>query len=261
MDFINENDLQLSGAVNIEQKRAIADAIGKIQIAKACPRNEAQAIANILAICNNFDFADKAKYAVKFSSTVSTGLSIRAAQEFARLWGNIDYGCKVLNQREESTEYMVFAWDVENNIRSEEIFLATHYAPRKNQTGQTTMQLQKDTALIPLLKAQTSKHLRECILGVLPQIIRINAINQITNTISKGMPSIEKTISAFSEINVSQKQIFSYLGVSDLSQITTDNILTLRSIYRTIKDGEESIDYFFAPNKNKIELSAPPPIS
>ena len=51
------------GTVAIEASRAVAEAQGKLYIAKAFPRDETRARTAVMEVCSRYEFASKAFYA------------------------------------------------------------------------------------------------------------------------------------------------------------------------------------------------------
>ena len=84
MDNINQ------GTVAIEASRAIAEAQGKLVIAKRFPRNEITAYAKAMEACQRPTMAAKAFYSFPRGGQTVEGPTIRFAEELARCWGNID---------------------------------------------------------------------------------------------------------------------------------------------------------------------------
>ena len=80
------------GTVAIEASRAIAEAQGKLVIAKRFPRDEVASFAKAMQACQRKGMAEKAFYAYPRSGQTIKGPTIRFAEELARCWGNIDYG-------------------------------------------------------------------------------------------------------------------------------------------------------------------------
>ena len=112
-----------AGAVAIESERAIAEARGKIQVAKMFPRSMAQAMAEFMDACKSPDFANTAFYAVP---NRGSGPSIRFMEEAARCYGNMQYGHRELSRSDGKSEVEVFAWDVERNNESKRQVTVLH---------------------------------------------------------------------------------------------------------------------------------------
>ena len=120
LDNINQ------GTVAIEASRAIAEAQGKLVIAKKFPRNEIAAYAKAMEACQRPTMAAKAFYSFPRGNQTVEGPTIRFAEELARCWGNIDYGIKELSQDDGKSEMQAYAWDLETNAQSVQNFTNPH---------------------------------------------------------------------------------------------------------------------------------------
>ena len=114
------------GTVAIEASRAIAEAQGKLVIAKRFPRNEVEAYAKAMEACQRPSMAMKAFYSFPRGGQTVEGPTIRFAEELARCWGNIDYGIKELSQDDGKSEMQAYAWDLETNAQSVQNFTNPH---------------------------------------------------------------------------------------------------------------------------------------
>ena len=106
------------GTVTIESSRAVAEAQGKLVIAKNFPRDEVEAYAKAMEACKRKSLAEKATYSYPRAGSTISGPSIRLAEELARCWGNIDFGVKELSQKEGESEMQAYCWDMETNTIS-----------------------------------------------------------------------------------------------------------------------------------------------
>ena len=136
MDKINQ------GTIAIEANRAIAEAQGKLVIAKRFPRNQVDAFRNVMESCQRKGIAEKAFYSYKRGGQVVSGPTIRFAEELARCWGNIDYGIKELSQDDGKSEMQAYAWDLETNTISIQNFTNPHY--RETKEGRKKLTSDRD---------------------------------------------------------------------------------------------------------------------
>ena len=124
-----------AGAVTIEEARAIAQVQAAIISAKKFPRNEVVAFQKIRELCGRYPFAESATYSFQRGfdergrPNLIKGLSIRAAEEFARIWGNIQFGIVELSRKGGTSEMLAYAYDLETNTRSESTFTVEHAKP------------------------------------------------------------------------------------------------------------------------------------
>lgn len=96
------------GTVTIESSRAVAEAQGKLIIAKRFPRSETEAYTKVIAACKRRSLAEKAMYSYPRSGSTISGPPIRLAEELARCWGNIDFGIKELSQKDGESEMQAY---------------------------------------------------------------------------------------------------------------------------------------------------------
>ena len=136
LDKINQ------GTVAIEASRAIAEAQGKLVIAKRFPRDEVTAYAKAMEACQRPKMAEKAFYAFPRGGQTVEGATIRFAEELARCWGNIDYGIKELSQGDGKSEMQAYAWDLETNAQSVQNFTNPHQ--REQGKKMVTLTSQRD---------------------------------------------------------------------------------------------------------------------
>ena len=132
LDNINQ------GTVAIEASRAIAEAQGKLVIAKKFPRNEIAAYAKAMEACQRPTMAAKAFYSFPRGGQTVEGPTIRFAEELARCWGNIDYGIKELSQDDGKSEMQAYAWDLETNAQSVQNFTNPHQREKTDKRTRTT---------------------------------------------------------------------------------------------------------------------------
>ena len=75
------------GTVAVESSRAIAEAQGKLIMAKRFPRSYMDSHAKALEACRRKSFAEKAFFSYPRSGQTVTGVTIRFAEELARCYG------------------------------------------------------------------------------------------------------------------------------------------------------------------------------
>ena len=100
------------GVIEIESSKAVAEAQGKLVIAKRFPRDEIKAYDKLMVACSRPDFAENATYSYPRERTTISGPSIRLAEEAARCWGNVDFGIKELSQKEGESEMLAYCWEI-----------------------------------------------------------------------------------------------------------------------------------------------------
>ena len=202
LDNINQ------GTVAIESSRAIAEAQGKLFIAKRFPRNEIAAHAKAMQACQRRGLAEKAFYSYNRGGSTVSGPTIRFAEELARCWGNIDYGIKELSQDSGKSEMQAYAWDLETNAISSQNFTNPHI--REKGGAGVTLTSQRD--IYEVNANMGARRLRARILAILPADFVDAAIAQCKKTLAgqDGEPLVDRVknmVVQFEKMGVTREQI------------------------------------------------------
>lgn len=246
-----------AGTVAIEQSRAVAEALGKIQIAKAYPRSLSEAYAAVEKSCSRPSFADIATYAYPRGSQTITGPSIRLAEELARCFGNIQYGIRELSQRQGESEMQAFAWDMENNVERTMNFTVKH--ERHTRSGVTKLTDPRD--IYEMTANQGGRRVRACILAVLDRDLESFALDVCKRALAGNASvsisdRIRTMVSEFAKIGIQSQHIEQRMGVR-LDDLLPDQIAELRSIFNSLRDGmSRASDWFNVPAAGEPSNSA-----
>lgn len=241
-----------AGAVAIESERAIAEAQGKLIVAKRFPRDQAEAFERVMNACARPGLAATAFYSYSRGTEKISGPSIRLAEELARCWGNIDYGLRELSNRDGVSEMEAYAWDLETNTQSSQKFTVRHIRDTRN--GAKELGEQRD--IYELTANMGARRLRARILAILPDDLVDAAVRQCRKTIagdnSKPLKDrIKDMISAFSPLGVTAKHIGEYLG-HEIGKIVPEQLAELQGIYISIRDGQSKVGEWFG-----VQIEAP----
>lgn len=234
-----------AGTVAIESERAIAEAQGKLIIAKRFPRDEAVSFARSMDSCRRPTLATVGNYKFPRGGQSVSGPSIRLAEELARCWGNIDYGIRELSRREGESEMEAYAWDLETNTMSSQKFAVRHI--RDTKGGGVALKDERD--IYELTANQGSRRLRARILAILPSDLVDAAVAECRKTVAgdNTVPiadQIRTMTQAFSKMGVNADMIAAKLG-HPLDDVTPDELIDLREIFASIKDGMAKVGDFF----------------
>lgn len=241
-----------------ESQRAIAEIRGAILMARHFPRDEDRAVAKVVSMCKRLGFAEEASYSFPRGSTTVEGPSVVLARGIASAWGNIRYGKRVLRDDGETILIEAFAWDVETNtfITDQDEFKSLVQRKRDGQTKWVTPDERDKRELI---NRRGAICIRNCLLQVLPKDVVDKAFEDCKRTVKKGVSEnrediIRAIIAAFDEYGVTKEQIEGWIAglrhVDEVSirAITEDEVVQLRGILTSIKDGNSSpSDYFGKP--------------
>ena len=249
------------GTVAIEASRAIAEAQGKLVIAKRFPRDEVEAYAKAMEACQRPTMAAKAFYSFPRGGQTVEGPTIRFAEELARCWGNIDYGIKELSQDDGKSEMQAYAWDLETNAQSVQNFTNPHKREKTDKRTKTvvmeTLTGQRD--IYENNANMATRRLRSRILAILPAWFVEDAIEECKKTLAgrNNTPLIDrvkKMVVAFAKIGVTQEQIEKRLK-KKIDTMNADDFVEYTGIYNAIKQGESKIAEWFESDPIASDLT------
>ena len=255
LDNINQ------GTVAIEASRAIAEAQGKLVIAKRFPRDEVDAYAKAMQACQRPSMAAKAFYSFPRGGQTIAGPTIRFAEELARCWGNIDYGIKELSQDDGKSEMQAYAWDLETNAQSVQNFTNPHQREKTDKKTKTVV-MENLTSQRDIYENNTNmatRRLRSRILAILPSWFVEDAIEECKKTLAgqNDMPLIDrvkKMVVQFAKLGVTQEQIERRLK-KKIDTMNADDFTEFIGIYNAIKQSESKIADWFESEKVANDLT------
>ena len=243
------------GTIAIEASRAIAEAQGKLVIAKRFPRDEVQSYAKAMEACQRPTMAAKAFYSFPRGGQTVEGPTIRFAEELARCWGNIDYGIKELSQDDGKSEMQAYAWDLETNAQSVQNFTNPH----KREQGKKMVNLTSQRDIYENNANMATRRLRSRILAILPSWFVEDAIEECKKTLAGRndtplIDRVKKMVVAFAKIGVTQDQIEKRLK-KKIDTMNADDFVEYTGIYNAIKQGESKIAEWFESDPIASDLT------
>lgn len=230
------------GAVAIEQERAIAEAQGKLVLAKRFPRDTAIARREIMEACKDYALAEVAFYSLPRGGESIEGPTIKLAEELARCWGNIDYGHRELSRSDGKSEIEVYAWDTQTNTTSTRQLTVRHVIDLK---GGKSRPCNSEKEIDDLVARKASSQLRGRILAVLPKYLVQAAIQLCQRTLEGGngislSARIDRMVSAFAKIGVDDKMLSRRLG-HPIGDTTAEELVELIGVFTSIKEGHFTV--------------------
>jgi hypothetical protein len=237
--------------IEVEQQRAMAEVQSAIVLAKKFPRNHVEAVDRIMLACQRPGLAEQALYSYARGGTEITGPSIRLAEAAAQNWGNLQYGIKELEQRLGESTVEAFCWDMETNVRQVKVFQVKH--ERHTKKGSYALSDPRD--IYELTANQGARRLRACILGIIPGDIIEAAVSQCEQTLKAkadtSPEALKRLVEAFLSFKVSKDQIEKRIQ-RRLDTITPAQLIQLRKIYNSLKDGMSVASDWFEITEIKI---------
>lgn len=227
---------QSQALVEVENQRAMAEVQGAIVLAKKFPRNQIEAMDRIAVACQRPGLAEQALYTYSRGGTEITGPSIRLAEAIAQNWGNVQFGIKELEQRNGESTVEAFCWDMETNVRQVKTFQVKH----ERYTKKGSYKLEDPRDIYELAANQGARRLRACILGIIPGDVIESAVSQCEQTLKAkadtSPEALKKLVDAFSAYSITKDQIEKRIQ-RRLDTITAAQLIQLRKIYNSLKDG------------------------
>lgn len=242
-----KNDTNQGSELKSVEGRAVAEVQAQYVIAKRFQRDENASLVRIINACKRPLLAEQAIYAYPRGGALITGPSVRLAEALAQAWGNIDCGVREVSQSNGVSVAEAYAIDLETNVR----IVKTFHVPHVRDTKQGRKRLTDSRDIYEAVANQGARRLRACVLGVIPADVVDASVRQCTKTLeSSDVPiseQIRKLVLAFDEIGVKTEHIEQRLG-HKLDAIIPAEIVTLRGIYKSIKDGMADRSQFFNIN-------------
>lgn len=228
-------------------------------VAKRFPRNEEQSMDRILTACTRQTLAESAIYSYPRGGQEITGPSIRLAECIAQNWGNIDFGYIELEQRNGESQVMAYAWDLETNTRQSKVFSVPH----RRDTNKGSYALTDARDIYEVVANQASRRVRSCILAVIPGDVVDSALKQCEATLkgasANGKKPLDELITdmvlAFDRCGVTEEMLSAYIGKS-IEAFNEKDVLKLRKVYTSLKDGIVGNDYFLQRMKDAVKPAA-----
>lgn len=234
------------------ESREIAEVQAAVVMAKRFARDQVQAWDRIMAACKRPTLAEAALYEYSRGGTPITGPTIRLAEAIAQAWGNMQFGIRELDQRNGESTVEAYAWDLETNTRQSKVFQVRH--ERFSKRGSYELKDPRD--IYELTANQGARRMRACILGVIPGDVVEAAVKQCEETLkSKADTSPEamaKMVDAFAAFGVTKDQIEKRIQ-RRLDSITPAQVIGLRKIYNSLKDGMSSAGDWFEASETPAQ--------
>lgn len=243
------------GTVAVESSRAIAEAQGKLIMAKRFPRSYTESYAQAIEACQRKSFAEKAFFSYPRAGQTVTGVTIRFAEEMARCYGNLDYGIKEMSHEEGKSEMQAYCWDLETNTISSQNFTVEHIMETKQ--GNRKLTSQRD--IYERTANDGARRLRSRILAILPPDLVEDCINECKKTLAgkNDVPLIDKIknmVTGFAKLGVTKEMLETRLKHT-IETVNADELTEYIGIYNGLKQKETTISDWFEQPKTASQLT------
>jgi hypothetical protein len=248
---MNQPATRIGQSTAIEMSRAEAEVKAAVFIAQQNPRNVQAAMEEMRFACRQYALAEKAFFSYPKAGETISGPSIHLARELALIWGNVQHGTMELSRDTAlgQSEILAYAWDLQRNSRSSQIFIAPHV--RDTRSGKKSL-----TDLRDVYENNAnlgSRRLREAIFAMLPAWYTAEAIQICEQTLSKGdgtalTDRVDRAVDSFKRVGVQLKQLETKLG-RPRGEWDESDVAKLQVIYQSVSKGEMSRDEAFPPER------------
>lgn len=243
------------GTVAVESSRAIAEAQGKLIMAKRFPRNYTESYTKAMEACQRKGFAEKAFFSYPRAGQTVTGVTIRFAEELARVYGNLDYGIKEMSHEEGKSEMQAYCWDLETNTISSQNFTVEHIMETKQ--GNRKLTSQRD--IYERTANDGARRLRSRILAILPPDLVEDCINECKKTLAgkNGVPLIDKIknmVTGFTKLGVTKEMLEQRLKHT-VETVNEEELTEYIGIYNGLKQKETTISDWFEQPKTASQMT------
>ncbi len=244
-------------AHSAEQSRQIAEVQAMMTVAKGDPRDDVVVWTRMRRVCQRYGFAQRAKYAFPRGNKMVAGLGIKAIRELATIYGNLDYGYRVMDLEDDISWVEAFAWDLEKNVRVVRKFPVKHW--RDKTGGGEAVESERDK--YEIVAGITQRRVRSCLEQLLPADYLDEAETLIDKTLKDGdgRPMADRLRDMqvlFLEVGVTDEQLEAYLQ-HPIKAIVPAQLPRLQQIYTSIRDGIMKVSEAFPPVTAKRVV--PPP--
>lgn len=229
-----------------ESSRTMAEIQSALTIAAARPRDEMRAIDKVKNACQRPRLAEISQYEYSKGGQKITGPTIHLLTVLAQHWGNIQFGFRELSQCRGESTVEAYAWDLESNTRRSVQFVVPHKIGLK---GGKTRQITDPREVYEWVANQSQRRVRACLENVIPKDVIDEAVDQCNETLhaqaDTSPEAVQRMVKAFEGLGVSKAQIEARIQ-RRLEAIAPAQLISLRRIYNSIKDGMSSSGDWFA---------------
>jgi hypothetical protein len=217
----------------------------RMLVARNFPRDPIRAMDKIINAFTRPTLCEDATYEYSRGGTDVAGLSIRAAEVLAQNWGNIACGVVELTRAGGQSECLSYATDLETGFHDEKRFFVRHWRDKKGGKG---VPVTEERDIYEVIANYGARRKRACILAVIPSDVQEAAVHQIDVTLKTKIDiteeSLKKLVEAFAQFGVTQPMIEKRIQ-RHLSAMLPAQMLTMRRIYASLKDGMSDVDAWF----------------
>ena len=197
-----------------------------------------KAINNL--VCLDEESAEECVYGLVRSGKSIRGPSVRLAEIVAQQWGN----CRV-DARMISIDEKAKILTAEGMFHDLETNMATRTTVQRRISDRHGRLFNADMIAVSSLAACAIAK-RNAILAGVPKAVWRQAYQKAEETIRGSIKTLSDqrsgAIAAFAHFGLNQDQVLAILQIEAIEEVTLDHVVTLRAMFRSIKNGEQTVE-------------------
>lgn len=225
----------------------------QIATAKAYPRDVKTSLERIKAMAKaDEETAKGCFYHLSRGGDEIDGVSVRMAEIIASCWGNLRVQSRIIGNDGRTITAQGVCHDLESNF-------AVSVEVKRRITGKNGQTFSEDMQVVTG-NAACAIAFRNAVLKVVPKAITQGVINEVQEEAKKNIDlakNRQQCVGYFATtLGVAEKQLFEFLGVNTIEEITADMIMNLRGIATAIKEGTTTVQETFIKPAEEKETAA-----
>lgn len=229
-----------SGTLAILQKSEINE---QISVAKRYPRRISDVVNMATQLVTaSAEIADEMIYALPRAGKTIEGPSVRFSEVLAYSWTNCRCGARVISEDPEFVVAQGSFFDMQVNVH-------VGYEVKRRITDKNGKRFNADMISVTS-NAACSIALRNAILRGIPKAIWKKVYDQARSAIAGDIKTLDSrrvaAMKQFQLMGVKPEQIFTLLDIKGLDDISLDNLVTLRGLWNSLREGEITVERAFA---------------
>lgn len=253
--------LQVQHDQNIVQLDAVerANVDSQVATAKQYPRNVTRSINNSIAMATmDVNTAQSCGYALPRGGKPITGPSVHLAKLIVSNWGNIRTETKVVQITDKQVISRGACWDLENNV-------ASAFEVRRSIVGNGKRY--SDDMITVTGNAANAIAYRNAVFAVIPKAVTDKVYQAAQHCITGDLSDNDKLIATRKkcidyfkdECGITEEEVIMICGKQTISQIKAEQIVLLRGVIQSLRDGDTTIEELMKPyrkEENKKNVAA-----
>ena len=213
----------------------------QIATAKAYPRDVKKSLERIKEMAKaDEETANGCFYHLSRGGDEINGVSVRMAEIIASCWGNLRVQSRIIGNDGRTITAQGVCHDLESN-------LAVSVEVKRKITGKNGQTFSEDMQVVTG-NAACAIAFRNAVLKVVPKAITQGVINEVQEEAKKNIDlakNRQQCVGYFVSLGVAETQLFEFLGINKMEEITVDMIMNLRGIATAIKEGTTTVQETF----------------